>query len=667
LRRIRTALRIAVATFAAAMCVPASAAPRTFAYDDQFRLVSLGQPQLSPDGTRVVVVVSRIDREHDKRTHELDVIDVASGKRRVLDVPRAGLSDPSWSPAGERVAFIADAPGKNGKSQAWSVPFAGGPAHRVTDAPGGVEQFVWRPDGRALAYVAIDAEPKRTGDARFVNAYHVGNDPALATGAARSARVWLQPLFARTARLLAPAAGSATTGEAASTLSFSRDGATLAYLHAPTNVLNDADDATTRLIDVASGRERPLGASNDHESDPLFSPDGAQVAYLHSAGDNQTHPTEAYVTGAAGGPGRNVSHAVDRAVRAIGWEPDGAWLDFIVADGTKNVLFRAPVDGGAPRRVDLGDLSVTSAVAGAVGKNGTFVFAGSWTGRPAELYYAAPGAAPRALTHFNDAVASLALATSERITFPTTTGIVADGVLSKPPGFVASRTYPLVILVHGGPTLTSTQGWSSRAQLLAAHGWLVLEPNYRGSPNNGERFQRAIFMDTVEGPGRDIRAALDAVRARGIVDNARVAVSGWSYGALMTTWLVTQYHDWRCAVAGAPVTDVLADYATADDINADRELFRGSPWLGDNRADYVAQSPITYVKDVTTPLLLITDRGDQRVSPVSAYAFFHALRDLGRPVELVAYPIDGHFPGDPVNAADVNRRWAEYIARQFAR
>jgi dipeptidyl aminopeptidase/acylaminoacyl peptidase len=223
-----------------------------------------------------------------------------------------------------------------------------------------------------------------------------------------------------------------------------------------------------------------------------------------------------------------------------------------------------------------------------------------------------------------------------------------------------------VIIVHGGPTEASTQGWDSRAQLFAANGWLVLEPNYRGSTNAGKRYQQAIFVDTVVGPSLDIRAALDAVKARGIVDDSRIAVSGWSYGGVLTTWLVTQYHDWRCAVAGAPVTDILADYATADDINADRQLFRGSPWVGTNRADYLAQSPITFVGNVTTPLLLLSDRGDQRVSPVGAYEFYHALHDLGRPVELVVYPVDGHYPGDPVRSADVSRRWASFIARHFA-
>jgi dipeptidyl aminopeptidase/acylaminoacyl peptidase len=658
----------AAAVLAAGTCAPAPAALRAFAYDDVFRIVSVATPQLSPDGKRILAVVTRIDREHDKRVRDLDAIDVASGARRTLAKARAGLSSARWSPRGDRIAFIADPPGKgsDAKPQVFVMGGDGGPALRVTDAPEGVEHVVWHPGGSALAYVAVDPKPKATGDARFVDAYHVGNDPALAHGAARPARVWLQPLPAGKPRLLTRGGGSVTYGEGESTLSFSPDGATLAYLHAPTAVLNDADDATSRLIDVASSRERPLGASASHEHDPLFAPDGAHVAYLHSDGDNQVHPTHAYVTGPQGGPGTAVSASVDRAVRDIGWEPGGRVLDFTVADGTAYVLYRAPV-GGTPQRVDLGGISVMSGLDGALGNDGALAFVGSATQHPDEIYYAAPHAAPRRLTHYNDAVASLALGASERVTFASTAGVDGDAVLVTPPGFSAGRTYPLVIVIHGGPTSASTETFSTRAQLMAARGWLVLQPNYRGSTNRGERYQRAIHVDTVDGPGKDVRAALDAVKARGGVDASRVAVSGWSYGGVMTTWLITHYHDWRVAVAGAPVTDNLADYATADDINADRELFRGSPWLGDNRADYVAQSPITYVKDVTTPVLLMTDRGDQRVSPVSAYEFYHALRDLGKPVDLVVYPVDGHFPSDPVRSADVNRRWVDYIAEHFAR
>ncbi|HTD36182.1 MAG TPA: prolyl oligopeptidase family serine peptidase, partial [Candidatus Limnocylindrales bacterium] len=187
----------------------------------------------------------------------------------------------------------------------------------------------------------------------------------------------------------------------------------------------------------------------------------------------------------------------------------------------------------------------------------------------------------------------------------------------------------------------------------------------RGSNNLGERYQRAVGGDKLRGPGEDIDAALAAVRKLGIVDERRMAVSGWSYGAGLTLWMIEHRHDWRAAVAGAAVTDIAADYATADDIAADRALVGGSPLVGPYRARAAAMSPITYADRVRTPLLLMTCRGDTRVSPVGVYQFYHALRDLGRPVQLIAYPVDGHFPSDPVRRNDVYRRWIAFIAEGF--
>jgi dipeptidyl aminopeptidase/acylaminoacyl peptidase len=222
-----------------------------------------------------------------------------------------------------------------------------------------------------------------------------------------------------------------------------------------------------------------------------------------------------------------------------------------------------------------------------------------------------------------------------------------------------------VLVIHGGPTSATSLSFDRLGELLAAHGWLVLEPNYRGSNNLGHTYLASIFNDVSAGPGRDIMAAVGAVQARGIVDPQRIAVSGWSYGGVMTTWMITHYHLWNSAVSGAAVTDWIADYAIADDLDSDLYLFHGSPFLSANRATWLREESITYVHDVTTPVLLIADRGDARVANVSSYEFFHALRDLGRPVEFVVYPVDGHFPHDPARTADVYARWIRYIGDHF--
>ena len=229
-----------------------------------------------------------------------------------------------------------------------------------------------------------------------------------------------------------------------------------------------------------------------------------------------------------------------------------------------------------------------------------------------------------------------------------------------PPNFSNDKKYPLVLLVHPGPNAASTTAFSMLSRLIAARGYVVFEPNYRGSDNLGNAYERAIFNDAGDGPSRDVMAGIDAVKRLGFVDESKIAVSGWSYGGYMTTWLIGHYQIWKAAVAGASVTDWNEDYNLSDMGPLFRYGFKGSPWLG-YRNDYVAQSPIASASQIRTPTLILGDTGDSRVPITESYQLYHALKDNGVPVKFVAYPVPGHFPGDPVRSQDVYRRWLDWL------
>jgi dipeptidyl aminopeptidase/acylaminoacyl peptidase len=160
-------------------------------------------------------------------------------------------------------------------------------------------------------------------------------------------------------------------------------------------------------------------------------------------------------------------------------------------------------------------------------------------------------------------------------------------------------------------------------------------------------------------------AALDAVRAKGIVDDHRLAVSGWSYGGIMTAWMITHYHIFAAAVSGASVNDWTTDYSIADDMDSDKALFHGSPYVGNNRAEWNRASSVNFAKDVTTPTLIISDNGDNRDPIPTSYMFYRALVDNHKDVTFVAYPVPGHFPRDPVRQLDVYTRWLDYVGKHF--
>ncbi len=414
---------------------------------------------------------------------------------------------------------------------------------------------------------------------------------------------------------------------------------------------------------MATGKIRNLTSHDAYEADPHFAPDGLHIAYSHSEGDGQVNLTEAYVTEPSGGNGVAVSHPFDRAVHDVAWAPDSSALYFTCADKTSLELVRAPL-AGTPEALSLGDVQITSPLDGAIAHDGMLVFVGSSPHRPSELYARTAGGDVTRLTDYNDATVSLALSDEVALDFPTSLGPAGDAVLVKPPGFVDGRKYPLVLYVHGGPTSASTLTFNAFAQLLAARGWLVLEPNYRGSDNLGLAYQRGVLYDPEDGPGKDIMAALAAVRAMGIVDEKRIAVSGWSYGGIMTAWMISQYHVWRAAVSGASVDDWTTDYGVADDSASDEALFHGSPFTGD-AAEWRRASAISYVKNVTTPVLILSDVGDNRDPFATSSMYWRALRDNHKEATLRVWPVDGHFPHDPVRISDVYEHWIDYIAAHF--
>jgi dipeptidyl aminopeptidase/acylaminoacyl peptidase len=372
------------------------------------------------------------------------------------------------------------------------------------------------------------------------------------------------------------------------------------------------------------------------------------------------------VTTPQGGRGRSISTSIDRPIGEAAWSADSSTLYAVAPDRATIALYRIPLEG-TPQRLDTDGVTLGSSLHDAVAANGTIAFVGSSVKQPAELYVRTASGTPVKLTNFNDPIADLDLASAERITFPTSIGIRADGVLYYPPGFTRGKKYPLVVFIHGGPTSSSMLSFSFWAQVMAARGWLVLQPNYRGSDDLGLTYQRAVLYDAEAGPGKDVISALNSVRARGFVDSSRIAVGGWSYGGVMTAWMISKYHLWKAAVSGASVDDWIADYGTADDSLSDVDLFHGSPFVASNAAEWRRASAISYVADVTTPVLILSDVGDNRDSFATSSMYWRALRDNHKDATLRVWPVDGHFPNDPVRTVDVYHYWIDYIAQHFNR
>ena len=646
----------------AAPAAPASAATApAFQLTDLRRIVNVGEPQISPDGKHVAIVIGTPNWKTDKNDQQLDLVDTASGTRRTLTFKREALSSPRWSADGSRLAFLAkDADTK--QVQLYVLPMAGGDAQRITDTKLGVASYSWRPDGSRIAFVTADEPANAAAIKQHDDAFQVTDNNFLVRAALTPSQLWLVPSAGGTATRLTEGSFSLQTDQQDTPPEpmWSDDGKRIAFTRFPGPYWGPSFHSVIAEVDAGGGTPRTLVAA-EGSADLQFAPQGGDYAFLRPRSGDQNNGNAVYVS--AAGKTTDATAALTHNVNAYAWLPHGKGLLLAGDLGTRSVLWQQPLAGPA-RRLDLGDVEAGPELS--VARSGAIAFIGTTASHPNELYVmASVDARPRRLTDVNAFVDGLTLGRSESFQWQGPDGFSEDGVLTWPVGYRSGQKYPLVLVIHGGPEAASTLKFSPLPQLLAAAGFVVFQPNYRGSTNLGDAYQHAIFRDTGEGPGKDVMAGLAAVEKLPGIDAQRVAVSGWSYGGTMTTWLTGHYQNWKAAVSGAALTDWVMDYTVAYYQTGDTYFFGGSPWVAKYRDIWRQQSPISYAQNVTAPTLIMGDVGDPNVPLLNSYEWYHALRDNGVPVEFWAYPVDTHFPKDIVRSTDVYRRWVAWMTKHL--
>jgi dipeptidyl aminopeptidase/acylaminoacyl peptidase len=684
IRQLVTALAAVVFLLAS---VPAVA--RELLLSDLRKEITLADPQIAPDGSKIAVLVGTNDFERNTVPIRVDMVDAFTGRTRALPLPFDDVQSVRWSPGGTSIAFLASRGGS--ARQLYVSSPSGGHLRALTDGAQDVQYFAWRPDGQAIAFVRGDPPPAAQSSPKFRTSFVVGDNDYRATAAPLPAHLWLVAVTKTVAET--PAAARLTGGSWSlpqASLSLSQpyldalitpqhmpslffcwypDNRHIAFTQMPDAYIAHADRAVMQVLDTtapagANDRLQRLTSHTGFEAGCDVSADGSKLAYWYPSAGQAINASAIFVTDAnARGPnGLDVTRRLDRSPWVVRWMPDGLSLLVLAHDGTRELMWRVGLDASA-RALDIGDLSASGA---SVSNGGEIAFVASGPQTPTELYLLSNAeAAPRKLTSYNRYFSSLQLGAVREVDW-TLDGHHETGVLTYPPGFVAGRRYPLVLQIHGWPQYASQQAFDTDypglTQLLAAHGYLVFEPNYRGSDDEGNAFETAVFRDTVAGPGRDILAGIAAVERLGIVDSQRIGISGWSYGGLLTAWLITQDHRWKAAMAGGAPIDIPVDYAIGSYNVLDRYFYGDALWSSKAAYDvYVKQSPITFAWNITTPTLIMADTGDTTVPVVHSYELYHALKDRGVPVEFVAYVSDEHYPSDPVSSEDIYRRWVGWF------
>jgi dipeptidyl aminopeptidase/acylaminoacyl peptidase len=634
----------------------------TLTLADFRHLVSVGDPQISNDGSAVAYVQGTPNFARDRYDDTLRIVATTGGEPKTV-VAGHPISSPRWSPSGNAIAYLGKA--KGGTMQIFVVAEHGGTARQLTRAKNDVEQFAWSPDANSIAYVTEDEPPDSKAAARGDDLFDVHDDGYLTSAKPQPSHLWLISSRGGAARRLTE--GSWSVMEAAppfvgsvSDPSWSPNGKSIVFTKQADADDSDSDETTIAAVDVQTGAVTKIGSHPKYEYQAAYSPDRATVAYLSPRGPGPISVLNVFVAG--DGSERDATAALDADVVQAAFVPKSDTLLLLVPHGVTNALFINPLAAPA-RRIDLGSLTPFSF---SVARNGSIAFVASRTDRPSEIYVTSvDGGSPRRLTFANRYFERFRYGRSTELTWSAPDGERSDGVLTYPVDYVAGRKYPLVLRIHGGPEASSGLGFSVLRQLWANRGYLVFEPDYRGSDNLGSAHEHAIYRDPGAGPGNDVMAGIAAIEKMGIVDTSRIAVTGHSYGGYMTTWLIGHEHIWKAAVVGDGMVDWLQEYddSAAGNLAWTRDSLGGTPMDPASAELYRAGSPITYVSQITTPTLIISGTADETVPATESYELYHALNDRGVPVRFVAIPRAHHSPTDPAHIEGYNRVTLDWVER----
>ena len=638
-----------------------AALAQTPSIDQSLSAKSVAGAEISPDGRHVAFTVQQADWDENDFVQQIWIADVAGGERYQLTSGRKSSSGPLWSPDSKRIAFTSE---RDGKKQIYLINPHGGEAQQLTSEEGGIAAFHWAPDGSAIAFTSTGADPKTKKDRK-----EKYGDFEIVEGDYALLHLWLvkTPAEIPSDPKQRPKPEQLTEGDKFSVgdFSWSPDSRRIAFSASRDPDLSSLGTAQLYTLDLADKRVKKLLAANGPNNSPHWSPDGQRIAYVTANGDPFFFyaNTRIAVIPAGGGEPRILTAKFDEDTRLVDWGPDGIY--FTALQKTSSHIFRLN-----PETLDIQRITAPESL---FANNASFtpdhrVFAGlgAMPNRFAEVFISSTNDfAPKYLTDMSDQWKGFKLTTREVVEWKSTDGAAIQGILVKPADYDPARKYPLLVVIHGGPTGFDTPVQAADryypTELFAAKGALVLRPNYRGSAGYGEKFRALNVRNLGLGDYQDVISGVDSLIAKGIVDKDRLGAMGWSQGGYISAFITTYSDRFKAVSVGAGISDWMTYYVNTDIHPFTRQYLKATPW--DDPAIYQKTSPIFYVNRAKTPTLI--QHGDQhkRVPPPNSFELYQALKDRGVPVKLILYKGFGH----PINKPKQQRAVMEHNYDWFAK
>ncbi|MEE8340178.1 MAG: S9 family peptidase, partial [Xanthomonadales bacterium] len=585
--------------------------PRLLTVDDYFRLGTVEDPQISPDGKWIAYTVKTYDLDEDKSYTRIWMVSAQGGEAVPMSAGEQTSASPRWSPDGKYLAYLSAR--DEGKTQVWTLFRQGGEAVKRTDTAQDVGAFKWSPNGKSMVLILQDPKPAELEAHEKGDDYKEKTEPPWVIDREQFKADYTHYLDRRRTHLYVFDLATAETRQITSGdfddsgPVWSPDGNRFAFVSNRSNNPDTNYNSDIWVVDAANTEKGAdllqITTNPGPDTSPAWSPDGQLIAHTSQTDvEAMLYATRHLaVSAASGGKFRNLTAALDRIIMAPTFSEDGDTIYFILEDSGEQNLAKIPTRGGEVERLISGGDVVSAFDIGPEGKIAALI---TQAKQPAEVFLHTRGKLNQ-LSFSNKALLEkLVLGEKVKVHFKSADGTPIEGFITKPPGFKKGQRYPAILDIHGGPQSQYDWGFQYKSQLFAANGYLVVHPNPRGSTGYGQAFCMGIWQAWGEPDFDDVMAAVDDAIERGWADPDRLIVTGWSYGGILTNHVITKTDRFKAAATGASASLYVVNYAH-DQYQRwwDQEL--GYPWEPAAREIYERMSPLNRVDKVTTPTLIL--------------------------------------------------------------
>jgi len=627
------------------------------AFEEVIALQRPSSPVISPDGQHIAFSVSSTDWEDNRFDREIWLSKNGNTPFQLTRTKDGSSNSIDWSPDGRYLTFKA----KRGEhSQLHAIPIDGGEAFAITHEKGSIGGYEWSPDGKQIAFTMQPDKEKNekkrkdryggyvVDDDEYSLSwlYVIDFDPQIATSnplpcydkkdsTAQAWDCWEQP---KSIPLID------SVDYTIRNFSWSPDGQQIAFSHTPNPLINSFFDADVSILTLADTSVQTLVANSSADFLAAWSPDGQSILYssdLDNRTSNYYKNDQLFVIPAKGGTPRQIAADFDENLRNLHWTPQGIYAT--AWQKTQRHLFKIDPTSGVANAILQSPNQIYGFTADKTGKQLAFHAETGMDLR--EIYtYDATTQQSTKLTNYSQQIADWKIAQSEVISWKSKDGATIEGILHKPADFDPSKKYPLLVMIHGGPTgidrPTPVPGYVYPALQWLDKGALILRPNYRGSAGYGEKFRALNVENLGVGDSWDVLSGIDQLATQGLIDTTKLGAMGWSQGGYISAFLTTSTNRFKAISVGAGISNWMTYYVNTDIHPFTRQYLKGTPW--DNEAVYKKTSPMTYINNASTPTLIQHGEFDRRVPIPNAYELLQGLRDQEVPAKLVVYKGFGH-------------------------